>query len=356
MAPRKDSALKVVFRCDASAAIGGGHVVRCLALAEALHRRGADITFAVSTETPVIVEELHRTPYRIERGFQIGKDGASRLDALRTFAADLIIVDHYGLDKSYETSTRSVAKMVVAIDDAPGRAHDCDILLDATLGRTGSAYDGVVSLECLRICGSSYALLRSPFADRRIDVKPPRTENATILVSLGMTDSANVTSTALRALDGLRSVTRVVAVLGSKAPHIAEVRSLAEKSPAMTVETDADAQKMATLMSECDIVIGAPGSASYERCCLGRPSVLVQIADNQTSNALAIVEAGAASLVGILPNISSASLRDSVSKLLMSPPQLRAMHEAALSVTDGKGADRAAEAIIGKLRSRSSSS
>lgn len=343
---REGRFLKVLIRCDASATIGGGHVIRCLALAEALSDRGADITFAVSSDSLNVVDELHRTPYRIESGFQTDASDTHRLQALSRDRFDIAIIDHYGIGKSEERSIREAAKSIIVITDAPDRSHDCDVLLDATLGRLSAEYDRIIPTECLRLCGSSYALLRPPFRNLRREIKPPRVENASVLVSFGLTDNLNATSLTLRVLAGMSDVQHVVAVLGSKAPHLAEVRSIVDQFPWMKIVTDADAQTMASLMSECDLVLGAPGSASYERCCLGRSSVLIQLADNQASNAKAIVDAGAASLAGIWPDIAPDVLHRHISELIVSQKRLQAMHEAALLVTDGSGAKRAADAII----------
>src|SRR3546814_8388281 len=80
-------------------------------------------------------------------------------DSVAARPADLLVVDHYGLDALWETPQRRWAKTILVLDDLADRRHDCDVLVDQTFGRAVADYDGLVPAHCRRLTGSAYALL-----------------------------------------------------------------------------------------------------------------------------------------------------------------------------------------------------
>ncbi len=192
--------------------------------------------------------------------------------------ADLLVVDHYGRDAVFERACRAWARRILVLDDATGRDHDCDLLLDAAASDPAPYRDRVPAHAQL-LLGPAYATLRPAFLARRgealarRDGRPVRN----ILVSLGATDPANATCRVLDALEPVLGEAAVTVVLSSRAPHLAEVQRRARG--AITLMTDV--ADMAELMTKADLAIGAAGSSAYERAVLGLPTVMVTLADNQ---------------------------------------------------------------------------
>src|SRR5262245_36129965 len=119
-----------LFRCDASPAIGAGHVVRCLALAEELVDAGWRVAFAVGDET------ISTVPRLAEIGIDVAVLDTTDTESsalARQFSgeADLLVVDHYACEAAFEHACRSFAQRIVVLDDGTGRMHDCDVLVDA---------------------------------------------------------------------------------------------------------------------------------------------------------------------------------------------------------------------------------
>ena len=333
---------RIVFRCDASPEIGGGHVVRCLALAHAFRAAGAEVTFAVSDETPRTVPELAAQFPETARGFTGETAELERLEPV-----DVIVIDHYGLGFEYEVAASSVSDRLLVIDDFPNRQHAATHLVDTTHGRVAAEYAPVVGKDTVVMCGSDYAMLRPPFRARRPVETTAPTPPLNILATFGMTDSHNVSGMAAEALSDFARGMSLSFVLGASAPHLYALRNTIRKmGHDWRIVTDADAEQMAELTAKADLVIGAPGSASYERCCLGKPTLLVQVADNQAGNAASLVEAGAARLVGSVPHVGPAEIGEAVSELLSQPEELGRMSAAALRVTDGNGVDRIVAATL----------
>lgn len=158
-----------VIRADAAPAIGGGHVMRCLALAVALSDYHWQVTFAGTAETWATVSALAKSAYK---SIKLAKaDDADELLRALPKGCDLLVVDHYGLDAAYEHRFRPWARRIFVVDDLANRRHDCDILLDQTPGR---AVDDYLSLApaAQHLIGGQFGLLDRSFAELRRIAKP----------------------------------------------------------------------------------------------------------------------------------------------------------------------------------------
>jgi UDP-2,4-diacetamido-2,4,6-trideoxy-beta-L-altropyranose hydrolase len=301
--------LTIVFRADAGPLIGIGHVMRCLSLARALTAQGADCVFACDDTTRATVPALSDFPV---------------MDANTHSPCDWLVVDHYRLDKAFETPARAWAKRILVIDDLADRPHDCDMLLDQTVGRDPAAYEGLLPPHARILTGSRHALLRPEFRT------PGRDAGGPVLVSMGGTDPANATGLVLDALAELDRP--VVVVMGSKAPHLETVKA---KAARLLVDVD----DMAALMRTCAVAVGAAGTSALERAALGLPTVTLVIADNQRQVAKGLESAGAALCV----DLDGAAIRAAVERLLSDPG---AMAARARALCDGLGADRLAQVML----------
>lgn len=363
----------VVFRVDASLEIGSGHVMRCLTLADALRQRGATCVF-VSRSHPghlnaVIhqrgfdvlalpvdsnsgspaVASPHSAPIHADwLGSDWLTDAAQTLEAIGGVTADWLVVDHYALDRRWEQRLRERCRRIMVIDDLADRVHDCDLLLDQNLGREVYDYDSLVPDQCIRLIGPQYALLRPEFAKLR-DYSLRRRQRSKlrqVLVTMGGVDQANVTGATLEALRScqLPADSRITVVLGSQAPWRAEVERLASSMPWLT-DVAVAVDDMAWRMAESDLVIGAAGSTAWERCCLGVPTLMVVLADNQREAAAHLEELGAAKVIDCRRQYAEA-LRSAVKRAIDDPTWLAAMSTQALSVTDGSGASKVVERLV----------
>lgn len=353
--------MKVAFRVDASLAIGTGHVMRCLALADSLRVRGVQSVFLSRDH----VGHLHQVVQ--DRGYillSLGGVGAmptakstyaewlgvnSQQDAddtrirLSGLAVDWLIIDHYGLDATWEHSLRSSCSRIMAIDDLANRDHDVDALLDQNLGKIGADYYAKVPPACDLLLGPSYALLRPEFAALRAKSLSRRGQGRLrrILITMGGVDLHNATSEVLEALYswGSSSNLEVKVVMGASAPWRDQVIQQARHLP-FPVEVLANVQGMGELMCDADLVIGAAGSTAWERCCLGLPTIQLVLADNQRPIANALSLAGAAYLLE-RSNLTT-SLGNVLMQLMQDPAHLFAMSSAAAKLVDGLGSERVA--------------
>jgi UDP-2,4-diacetamido-2,4,6-trideoxy-beta-L-altropyranose hydrolase len=348
----------VAVRVDASDQIGGGHLMRCLALADALTVRGAQVRFVCSSVTGPLARrvlaaehdlsriDVPRDPVPAEGGL-LPHDVQER-DAAATVAAcetspDWFVVDHYRLDGTWQRAVATAtAARVLVLDDLADRVHDGDLLVDQTAGRQSRDYAALVPARCTVLTGTRYALLRDEFARLRPRALVRRRQVGStrrILVALGVTDLGGVTGAVVpQLLDAGDSVLDVV--VGPAAPSLPALQELAAADPGVALHVDS--HDMGELMLRADLAVGAAGTSSWERSCLGLPTVTLVLADNQRFVAQVLGEVGAAHIVDRVEDVGHR-----VRELLDDVPVLARMSAAAFALCDGRGADRVAEAVVG---------
>jgi len=366
----------IAFRVDASFHIGSGHVMRCLTLAKAFKTQGVECYF-ISRAHPGHLLELIR-----QRGFDVAALPAelpppqssastqanSEQDAepahaqwlgcdwqtdtkqtstiLATLQPDWLVVDHYALEQRWEKALLPYYKKLLVIDDLADRPHHCDLLLDQNLGCQPQDYANLVPSHCKVLASPQYALLRPEFAALRAYSLQRRRQPVLkqVLITMGGVDQPNATGEVLQALKGctLSQDCRISVIMGLRAPWLQQVRALAQDMP-WTTEVLVNISDMAQRMADSDLAIGAVGSASWERCCLGLPTLMVVLADNQRLGAKALRKAKAALLIGDVSDIvMKLPLAINSSSLHY---RLQEMSTATAEITDGRGVDKVLKAM-----------
>ncbi|MFN6338402.1 MAG: UDP-2,4-diacetamido-2,4,6-trideoxy-beta-L-altropyranose hydrolase [Cyanobacteriota bacterium] len=364
---------RILVRADAALSIGSGHVVRCRTLARELRRRGAEITFLCRRQPGDLIELLERefqvlalpeqplaaceglegrNLYGAWLGCGQAQDAAQCLRALaeaRIGGADWVVVDHYGLDASWEAQLLAgllggaPSPKLLVIDDLADREHLADLLLDQNFfgEATASRYEGLVPPRCRLLLGPHYALMGQEYAQLH-SLLPPRTELRRVLLFFGGVDQANLTARALEALmDPPLADLAVDVVLGLQSPHRQAVDDLVARRPHTTLH--GPLPSLAGLIARADLAIGAGGATTWERACLGLPSLVVAIASNQLPFAQALDQAGYVQLLGDGAAVSSRQIR---SALLARSAEPR-LETGGSDLTDGWGASRLATALLG---------
>ncbi|MGB8402257.1 UDP-2,4-diacetamido-2,4,6-trideoxy-beta-L-altropyranose hydrolase [Bradyrhizobium sp.] len=332
-------AIRVGIRASASNRIGGGHVMRCVTLGSALARRGASCSLYADTQTRDFVPP--------ESAIELVTDSHIDDELVRgQFGKfDVFICDHYGLDARFEQAIRPCVKLLVVIDDLANRPHDCDLLVDMTLNRSASAYDGLLPRQASILAGVQYALIRPEFSTLRLQSLARRRSGIIerILISFGLTDPSGLCALTVDLLRGIGSQLPDFGVadimIGSQADKLSELYALIGGDARFNVHVGAE--NPAGIMAQADIAIGAGGTTSWERCCLGLPTILVSIADNQNAIAAALKTAGA---VILLPSLESfrADLPTVLTTLARDHDAVVNLGVAAAAICDGGGAERVA--------------
>ena len=343
--PKPHSA-RVLFLADCGPEVGGGHVMRCLSLAQALMDRGVACAMVAPPAVSAVLDafagpQIERLP--ADEGplhllVRAARDHASH------WQAQVVVVDHYRLGAEQE---QFLGAPVAVIDDLADRPHGCKLLIDPTLGRDARDYERLTPPGARILTGPGYALLAPAYAEtranslalRRCDPPPRR-----LLVSLGLMDLKGITGRVLHLLEPQLDGLEVDVVVGGQAGSLPWLRHLASHDP--RVRLHVDTRRMPALIAEADIGVGAGGVSTWERAALGLPSLSLVLADNQRPLAAELHRRGACLAVEAAGGALAGTLAAAFGRLLADPELRGRLSETSAGLCDGQGAARAAEAIL----------
>jgi len=325
----------IAFRTDATSQIGTGHFMRCLTLAEALKKQGAQIRFVcrglpthlrdmlaaksmqfASLDSEPVAPVDGDLAHAQWLGTSQADDAQATIQALADRHWDWIVVDHYALDARWESALRASTKQIMVIDDIADRQHDCDVLLDQNYyADMRSRYEGKVPAHCQQLLGPRFALLREEFRKLREHAKPRTGSVKKILVFFGGVDADNYTSLAIQALAAIgNKALHIDVVIGAQHPYREQIQqACVEQGYVCHVQTT----RIAELMAAADMAIGAGGSANWERCAMGLPSLIMVLAENQNKAAIDLAATGVLINLGDARLIMKTDLIRAIDKLLV---------------------------------------
>ena len=368
--------MRVCFRVDASHDIGSGHVVRCKTLAQHLRSLGLDVRFVCRDLAGNMISSIRRDGFPVtalERDAKGAKtvsdsspgdeslahagllgtewmtDANQTIECLRgatdTDLLDLLIVDHYALDARWEAQVRPHTKKVMVIDDLADREHDCDVLLDTNLApQLGNRYTPLVPPHCALLLGPQYALLQAEYGELKARTPPRLGPVKRMLAFFGGMDSHNATGLALAAFAGLQRDDIVLdVVLGAQSPHAASIRASAQGRANVVLHDSLSS--LAPLMLQADLALGAGGVTSWERCCMGLPTLVITVAGNQKEGAAELDRLGLVRWLGDYDQVTVAGLTDTLRKVVDGTADIERWSRRCLSLLDGKGAQLVASIL-----------
>ncbi len=322
---------RLLVRVDANAAIGAGHAIRCLALAQAWVDRGGSAVVATRSLTTSV-----RAAYQAE-GIGVMDLASDDPGALQGLVAerrpDWLAVDGYRLGR-HRPAPGSATRVLVIDDDGSSAPAPADVLVDQSLGATPEPYAGTPFGRLL--LGSRYALLRRWFRthaqpEGRVEPGPVQ-----VLLSLAGSSRPELSGLLLDVAAQLRDADHTVTVVGA---DFGEHGSWLPDLPAR--------------LASFDLAISAAGSIVWELSWAGVPMLLLPIAENQRPAASALTEAGAAEAhdpaePGLGDHLIARALA-----LLADGAARQAMARAGQAIVDGAGATRVVDALAGVTGSRS---
>lgn len=340
--------MRVAFRTDASASIGLGHFTRCLALADHIAASGGRVAIVTRSAHPAVTAALAVRGHDL-RVLDLQPDASVAADAAASARAidagtDWIVVDHYGFDHRWETDVKSRASHLLAIDDLANRRHDCDVLVDPGHGREADAYAGLTSDRTDLLLGTRFALLKPMFAGRH-DAAPRRLAAHRVHLFFGGGDTA-----ARWLVQYCRWLVEGFADLEVRAVGCCDadaMQGLVQRFPER-VAWQHHLDDMANHMAECDVAFGAPGSATWERACVGLPMALVATADNQVPILRNLDRTGFAAYLGRASDLDSAQFVAAFKDFLADRKSLETRRAIGIASVDGRGTER----VVHRLQAR----
>lgn len=337
----------ILFRADASPAIGTGHVMRCLSLAQAVQDTNGKAVFLMTDDAPSVEERLK------SEGFEIlhtsatpgsEEDAKECAQVASEQGASWIVVDGYQFDAAYQRTLKDAGVQLLFIDDYGHCGHYCaDFVLNQNISANEEMYASREDSTRL-LLGTKYTALRREFnAFMDFQRKIPEVARK-ILVTLGGADLEDVTG---KVIESLRTFgdQEVKVVVGGENPHLDTLKSSAEGG---SVELIVNATNMSELMTWADIAISAGGTTCYELSFMGLPTVTIVLADNQRAITEGLEKAGVTLNLGWHADVSSADITHSIHQLIPDEQKRSAMSEAGKELIDGHGASSVWKEVFGK--------
>ncbi len=349
----------LIIRADASTQIGTGHLMRCLALAQAWREARGQVTFVMAMETPMLEDRLRSVGIRtLHLSVQPGSDD----DAIKTASlaqqrsAPWVVIDGYHFDANYQQIIKESDLRLLAIDDIGQAKHYyADIVLNQNLHAHEGLYESREPCTQL-LLGTQYVLLRREFLKWQGWKRQISQVAHKILVTLGGGDPDNVTFKVIQALqqvevDGLEAEV----VVGGSNPNYVELQD-AVCGSRFPIRLKSNVASMPELMAWADVAIAGGGTTSWEMAFMGLPEIVLILADNQRPIAEQLDKIGVAKNLGWYRDISTAEITQAVNKLLLSVRTRTEMANRAQELVDGEGVDRVLTALVGDLGGKNADS
>jgi len=331
----------LVVRADAGAHMGTGHVMRCLALAQAWQDAGGQATFMMSPGAPALEERLQSegmqfVPQSVVPGTP--DDAAQTVRQAHESEASWVVVDGYQFGREYQRQLKEAGLSVLFIDDYGHTEHYCaDIVLNQNIYAEESLYTSREP-ETQLLLGLRYALLRREFRQWSGWQREIAAHARKVLVTLGGGDPDNLTLQVMHALgqiaiDGLEAVV----VVGGLNPHYADLQRAAQEMP-LPIRLERSVNNMPGLTAWADVAVSAAGSTCWELAFMGTPALVIAIADNQRPIATGLDESGAVIHLGWHETVSSTEIAEGLNRLLTDTDTRTEMSRIGQKLVDGKGA------------------
>lgn len=346
--------MKILFRTDSSIKIGSGHVSRCLSLASALKTEGHQCIFACRDLRGNSIKKIRQF------GFEVMKIKNSKYEnksinmtvsenyeidvkciirRLKKNFFDWVIIDHYSLNINWEKKIRPYVKKIMVIDDFVNRKHSCDLLLNQSYGVTKEKYKNLLPKRCKLLLGSKYALINHSFLKARSTLKLRGQPIKRALIYFG---------SGIHTIKYIKIVIKIfsenffsnffldIVVDKNIKKSSVIIKTLKKKK---NIKVHYNLPDLSDLMSKADFSIGTAGSTTWERCCLGLPTILIYSASNQKLNAKAMKKTNAA--IVLRPNkYLEKKIKESCLLLCRNRKVYLKISKKAFSICDGNGIDR----------------
>ncbi|MDA7433317.1 UDP-2,4-diacetamido-2,4,6-trideoxy-beta-L-altropyranose hydrolase [Synechococcus sp. AH-601-N10] len=356
--------MRVLIRADASPGIGSGHWMRCRSLSRALKREGVEVRFcgrapegrfreALAEEFPLISLPLSEGQsinpaqgcWLPVRECEDASCTQKSVEADGEWRPDWIVVDHYGISAIWHQQIREAWPFVriAVIDDLADRAQDADLLVDHNTfqGDPSERYRPWLPVDReVRLClGPQFALI-DPFHAGFHGALPPRERLQRLLISLGGAGDVTLLEQILQVLAALPlQGLQIQLVQGGFARESLRIQSLCEQ---LGVQRFSALPSLAPLMASADAAIGAGGTTTWERLCLGLPSITYVLAANQEAYSQVLADQGVIEYLGRAEDFDAGALKQVLQRWFQEPERLKSQSTQGMQLVDGQGCVRVA--------------
>ena len=335
----------IIIRADGNAAIGTGHIMRCLSIADAFQRVNEDSLFVVADNSmKQIIEDRGYQACVLDTDYKNMQDDLEKtISIIKRVKAKALIVDSYYVTYDYLSNLKEQVKLVY-IDDVASFAYPVDVLINYNIYADKMNYTSIYKAQNTDVpklvLGTKYVPLRNEFSD----AEPIKIQKqvGNVLISTGGSDPIHLAVDLIRAIKSMQFKDGITYhfVVGAMNQDREELERLSFGMD--NVQLHYNVKDMKSLMCSCDIAVSAAGSTLYEICACGVPLITYVLAENQINGAKTFEEKGLAINCGDIRNITNASevICDAVQQLAKNYDKRRIIYNTMIEALDGKGAAR----------------
>ena len=343
--------MMIIFRVDSSNNIGGGHLTRCINIANQLKKRKVNSIFLCQDLPGLDIKllKIYNFKYKLlpeNKNFK--KDAKETIKFLidQNLNPDCLVIDHYEIDINWEEMLRIYTRKICVIDDLADKKHYCDFLINQVFGIKPSIYENLINSSCQLFLGSEYIMLRPEFAAMRnkalnkfesIEVK-----NVHLFFSSNDKNGLTIKYSNLL-LDNFPAINIYISV-GNNFLELEKLKQLAFHNKRIHwKQNNLNIEKQ---MARCQIAIGTPGMITWERACLGIPSIQLGIKDFQDSILNDLDALGLCKWIGPEKEIKEGEFIQICRNFIEDKKYLSEMRRKCLKAVDGKGMERVVRILM----------
>jgi UDP-2,4-diacetamido-2,4,6-trideoxy-beta-L-altropyranose hydrolase len=331
---------RLLIRADAGSGIGAGHVMRCLALAQAWQDEGGQVRFQLASGSEPLLPLLRSEGMAPELASVVPgtpEDAQATVAAARAHQAAWVVLDGYCFGEAFQRALGGVGAHIALVDDNGECApHLVDLVINQNVHARPDMYPRLRQGQ-QQLLGTRYTMLRRGFRQRANDTRELRPAGRRVLITLGAADPGNVTATAIQALRELPPAgLEAIVVVGVVNRNLARLQAAVRELPGIA-QLQHDVVDMAPLMSWADVAIAGAGSTTWELLFMGVPTISLVLADNQRAIAESLHRMGVVHSLGAADTVTRAALAAALGRLLAAVPARREMATRGRQVIDGDG-------------------
>jgi UDP-2,4-diacetamido-2,4,6-trideoxy-beta-L-altropyranose hydrolase len=340
---------RLLIRTDANARMGIGHLMRCLALAQAWRGTGGGVACLTATDSSMLQDRLQSEGVAVNR---LSANPGSFNDALQTATvarqvnASWIVLDGYQFDGSYQHALKDNGLKLLFVDDY---GHADYYYADLVLNQNSYAHEGLYMNRepyTRLLLGTKYALLRREFLKWRGWNRKISKQARKILVTLGGGDPENVTAKVVEAVGHIKLAgLEVIVVTGSNNPNFAVLQNLI-RNDTSDMRLRQNVADMSELLAWSDVAVSAGGSTCWELAYMGLPAVVMVLAENQKDIAADLDRAGVVISLKQHTEATVEYLAGTILRLIEDHKLRQKMSRRGRELVDGQGSARVLQKLL----------
>ncbi len=333
---------RLIIRADASIEMGSGHLMRCLALAQAWQDAGGKVTFVTACQNDGLLQRLREEGFDIHlltQPFPDLGDWERMAEILAAHPNTPVVLDGYHFDEAYQQRLREAGHQLLVIDDMAHLKHYyADIVLNQNLHAEQLHYSCEPYTRLL--LGTRYVLFRREFLARRGWQREVPELARHVLVTLGGGDPENHTLKVIQAVQKTDApVLEATVLIGASNPH-ADVLEAAIKESRVSIRLIRDARNVPALMAQADVAISSAGTTVWELAFMGIPTIVAVTTPIESFLVKGLDKYGLFYNAGWLRRLSMARLAGLLSRLVKDTGARRDMASLGQRLVDGAGCDK----------------